>query len=145
MLKTSTLVWSVFLSLALVSCAEPNEAQASHSNCKVAIESPDGKVEFVDAPTLDISMGASFQLPNGLSNAASILCNRSNLIFKTTDFLVVSEQSKPLMLFGEEAKVVLEMVNGQFRMRVLDGKLSEPQVASAQKAMNEAQSIHQGD
>ena len=49
------------------------------------------------------------------------------------------------MLFGEEAKVVLEMVNGQFRMRVIEGKLSEPQLAAAQKSMNEAQSIHQGE
>ena len=55
------------------------------------------------------------------------------------------EQNKPLMLFGEEAKVVLEMVNGQFRMRVIEGKLSEPQLAAAQKSMNEAQSIHQGE
>ena len=144
LLSTSLQSWVIFLSLILA-CCEQNESQAIHSNCKVAIESTDGDIKFIDAPTLDISKGASFRLPTGLSDTSSILCSRSNLILKTTDFLVVMAQEKPLMLFGEEAKVVIEMVNGQFRMRVLDGELSEQQIGAAQNAMNEAQSISQSE
>jgi len=49
------------------------------------------------------------------------------------------------MLKGDEALVVIEKVNGQFRMRVTDGDLSDQQITIAQKAMNEAQLIIQGE
>jgi len=144
-LKTGSNFWIIFLSVTLLSCSEKNKAIAHHSNCKVAIESADGDVKFIDAPSLDISKGTNFKLPTSLHDASSILCDRPNMVLKTTDFLVVMEGRKPLMLTGTKAKVVLEMVKGQFRMRVIDGKLSEQQIETAQNAMNTAQSIHQGE
>lgn len=135
----------IFLPLILVSCVEQKEVPVKQSDCKVAIEIADGNVKFIDAPSLDISNGVNFRIPDEYTDTSSILCNRSNLSFRTSDFLVVSEGGKPLMLFGTEAKVVIEMVNGQFRMRTLEGELSDQQTTTAQKAMNEAQSILQGE
>ena len=73
------------------------------------------------------------------------MCSRQNLETKVNDFLVVNSANKPLMLFGQEAKIVIEMVNGQFRMRVIEGNLEPEQINIAQNAMNEAQLIVQGE
>jgi hypothetical protein len=111
----------------------------------VSIENEDGTIKFIDTPSLNISTGEDFKLPTSWHDASSILCGRPNMVLKATDFLVVMEGRKPLMLTGTKAKVVLEMVKGQFRMRVIDGELTEQQIETAQNAMNEAQLIHQGE
>ena len=144
-MKKNSHLWFVCLSLTLISCSQQNVSQASISNCKVSTESTDGDIKFVDAPTLDLSEGVNFRLPEELSDTTLVLCSRSNLILETTDFLAVMGDERPLMLIGDEAKVVLEMMSGQFRMRVLAGELSELQIHTAQNAMNEAQSISQGE
>lgn len=144
-MKTVALFWVVFLAVTLASCSEQNETVTQNSDCKIAVENIDGDVKFIDAPSLDISEGVNFKLPTSFHDASSILCSRPDLDVKKTDFLVVMEGRKPLMLSGTKAKVVLEMVKGQFRMRVIDGELTEQQIQTAQNAINEAQSIHQGD
>ena len=133
------------VSFILISCAAQNEAVANQSNCRVLIEHKDGEIEHVKAPTIDLSKGEKFILPDNLVEASSIVCERPNLVAKTSDFLVVSSAERPVYLTGEEAKIVIEMVNGQFRLRVIDGELNEEQISLLQTAMNEAQLIVQGE
>ena len=129
----------------LISCSSHNEANSNQSDCRILIENENGEFRHINAPTVDLSKGADFKLPDTLINASSIMCSRQNLETKVNDFLVVNSANKPLMLFGQEAKIVIEMVNGQFRMRVIEGNLEPEQINIAQNAMNEAQLIVQGE
>ena len=131
--------------LLLISCSLKNEANNDQPNCRALIEDENGEFRHINAPTIDLSKGTDFKLPDNLINASSIICDRPTLETKVNDFLVVSSGNKPIFLFGQEAKIVLEMVNGQFRMRVVEGNLGTEQINIAQNAMNEAQLIVQGE
>ncbi|MEP6342095.1 MAG: hypothetical protein ABJ275_02175 [Maricaulaceae bacterium] len=132
---------SIVLTLVgLVGCAK-----AKDTNCKVSFESNDGEVTFTDALGLDLSKGQSFTLPNELRDVSSILCSREGLKLETADFLAVSAVNKPIMLTDDETIIVVEMVKGQFRLRIIKGEPSQEQINTAQSFMNEAQSIIQGD
>ena len=103
----------LLLPFLFAACAQANDSIVeNNSNCQVSFERVDGEVEFIDAPNLDITEGEKFILPSDYSGISSILCHRSTTSIMTSDFLAVIAANKPIMIFSDDAKVVLEIVKG---------------------------------
>jgi hypothetical protein len=136
--------FALVAALAVVAIAPTATAQSTEL-CSVMVES-DGKLRTEPAEAYFVT-GANplLRLPEGHANVVALVCQRPTLTIGDNDYLVLTELEIPLYVRSDDRILVLEMVNGQFRVRVDNGVLTDDEASGLQAALNRAQSLSQGE
>ncbi len=85
------------------------------------------------------------RLPDGFDNVVAVMCGRTSILPITRDFRVVTDLMMPFNITSAGRAIVLEISNGQLRVRSIAGALTPDEITSIQAVMNEAQLILQND
>lgn len=113
--------------------------------CGVMVEENGAsRVEAVDDYTV-LGAALPLQRPRGYDRIVGVSCVRSAFVIDDFDHRVLTDLSVPFYLDFGDVLIVLEISNGQLRVRNLSGELSEAQLQAIQTALNRNQSILQGD
>jgi hypothetical protein len=127
--------------LALVIAA----SQGVSEQCSVIIPHPGGSgYTHQPAPGYSVANArAPLAFPDGFDDVQSIVCRRDSLVFTDNDFRVVVDLGVPMNIGAEGVIGVLEIVEGQFRFRLIRGEYSEAQAVAVQAALNRGQRLIQ--
>jgi hypothetical protein len=130
---------------ALAACvlfvATPAGAVADE-HCVALVQDDDG-IQAREAPGFRVRGADPLVRPEGVGNVVALMCDREALVPDVGDFRVVTELSLPFNIRSGGRIIVLEISNGQLRVRFLRGELTEEERTALQAAMNEAQLILQ--
>jgi hypothetical protein len=135
------------LSLALLATAQAQAAEprALRESCGVLIAEETGS-RVVGVPGYSILDSSSpLRPPEEHPIILGVLCDRSDFGIADNDYRVLTELGVPFYLSAGEVTIVLEISNGQLRVRNIRGELTEAQLQLVQRALNRNQSIMQGD
>jgi hypothetical protein len=135
---------SLVIVLAVVGGA-PTAAAQSAEACSVMVRA-DGGMRTEPAGGYFITGAAPpLRLPEGHTNVAALVCDRATLTIGDNDYRVLTDLEIPLFVRSDDRILALEMVHGQFRIRLDEGDLTEDEVTSIQTALDRAQSLVQGE
>jgi len=117
-------------------------AASAAERCSVIYETSDGSLKHMVLPSLSVeglARDEPFRLPNDSPpNVKSVMCGRDSLVPGLNDYKVL--RAKLTMGVVADTRVaVLEMVNGQLRFRVIDGKMSPQEMERTQAVLNAGQ------
>ena len=116
-------------------------AQAVPEQCSVIIPHPSGS-GFTHQPAAGYSVANAtppLALPAGFSDVQSVACARESLVITDNDFRVVLDLGVPMMIGAEGVIGSLEIIEGQFRFRLIRGEFSEAQSVVVQAALDRGQ------
>jgi len=115
--------------------------QAVPEQCSVIVPHSSGS-GFTHQPAPGYSVANAttpLALPAGFSDVQSVACARESLVITDNDFRVVLDLGVPMMIGAEGLIGSLEIVEGQFRFRLIRGEFSEAQAEVVQRALDRGQ------
>lgn len=135
-------VLSAALVVAMAAPAHAAPASATREACRVMVPVGD-KVEQREAPGLKL-LGTTGPLaaPSGIT---AVICDRDALVPADGDDRVLDQLSVPLYLRQGDRVAVLEMSQGQYRVRMVAGEIAPEEAAAVQTALNAFQTRQQQD
>lgn len=108
--------------------------------CSVVVNNAAGEAVATPFPALQLgSVTASTGLPPlPASGVTMVRCERSQFGMGDQDWRVITDYRLPLLIVAPEAAAVLELQEGQFRLRMLKGGLTDEGAAVFRQVLDKA-------
>jgi hypothetical protein len=125
---------------ATISSAEPAQASACFAMIKPVVE-----IEFEAMPSLQSALAARGPLPAVPPTTEGILCRRDSIAPQEGDDGVITAYTVALYLVAGGRVGILEISNGQYRFRMIEGQATPEEKQLIQSRLNLFQARSQGE
>jgi hypothetical protein len=133
-------VIAIILTLALSTGLDPARAESApaQEKCGFLVESGTGPSQFQLHPEFHL-LGSTARLAH-VAGVLGVMCGRDTLRLGAFDDRVVRDMQVPLTIAAADRLGVLEMSDGRFRFRMIQGALTEDEALQVNAQLNTFQS-----